>query len=227
RVSASYDTVGKQVTFTARQVQPRDSLTGLFDVPVDVAVFTDHGVVHGIVNVHGEESSATIPVDGTPRGYRWDVGHWILQVYDFPRSTSMLAYQLQHDTDVAGRLEAVRFLHNDPSVATAARNDPDWGVRAAAAAELTDAKTLVAMLKDRDSRVRTAAVRALATAGTSNPDVVVSLKELVATDSSLFVRGNALTALAKLDTTAAMPMIRVALGVDSWTDVERTAALHA
>jgi len=227
RVSATYDTVAKQVTFTARQVQPRDSLTDFFDAPVDVAVFTDHGVTHGIVNVHGEESTGIIAVDGPPKAYRWDVGHWLLEVYDFPRSTSMLTYQLQHDTDVAGRLEAVKLLHADPAVAIAARNDLDWGVRAAAAAELTDAKSLVAVLHDHDSRVRSAAAKAMAVAGLSGQDVIVSLKEVVSGDSSLFVRGTALVALARLDTTAALPMIRSMLTMDSWTDVERSAALQA
>jgi aminopeptidase N len=227
RVSAAYDSVAKQVTFTARQVQPRDSLTDFFDAPVDVAVFTDHGVTRGTVNVHGEESTGIIAVDGPPRAYRWDVGHWLLEVYDFPRSTSMLTYQLQHDTDVAGRLEAVKLLRGDPAVATAARNDPDWGVRAAAAAQLTDAKTLGAMLRDRDSRVRSAAAKAIGAAGLSRQDVIVGLKEVVSADSSLFVRGTALEALAKLDTAAALPMIRVMLGVDSWTDIERAGALHA
>jgi HEAT repeat protein len=134
---------------------------------------------------------------------------------------------LQHDTDVAGRLEAVELLHADPAVANAARNDPDWGVRAAAAAELTDAKSLVAMLHDRDSRVRSASAKALAVAGLSGQDVIVSLKEVVSGDSSLFVRGTALVALARLDTTAALPMIRSMLTMDSWTDVERSAALRA
>lgn len=227
RVSASYDTATKQVRFTARQVQPRDSLTGFFDAPVDVAVFTDHGIARGVVNVHGEESTGSIPVDGPPRGYRWDVGRWVLSVCDFPRTQSMLTYQLQHDSDVAGRMEAVRLLGGDPAVATAARNDGVWAVRSAAAAELSDAKVLVAVLHDRDSRVRSAGANALGAHGPATPDVVVSLKELVAGDSSLYVRGNALQALAKLDTGAAMPMIRTALGVDSWTDMERTSALRA
>ena len=227
RVSATYDTATKHVTFTARQVQPRDSLTGFFDTPVDVAVFTDHGVTRGVVNVHGEESTGIIPVDGPPRGYRWDVGQWVLEVYDFPRSTAMLTFQLQHDSDVAGRLEAVRLLHGDPSVATAARTDPDWSVRAAAAAELSDARALVMVLRDRDSRVRSAAAKALAAGGFSTQEVLVDLKEVVVVDSSLYVRGNALEALARLDTATAMPMIRSMLGMDSWTDIERTSALHA
>jgi aminopeptidase N len=227
RVTAAYDSMAKQVTFTARQVQPRDSLTGFFDTPVDVAVFTDHGITHGVVNVHGEESTGSMPVDGPPRGYRWDVGRWVLEVYDFPRSASMLTYQLQHDSDVAGRLEAVSLLHGDPAVAAAARNDAVWAVRSAAAAELSDPKALVAILHDRDSRVRSAAAKALGARGVSTPDVVVGLKEIVAADSSLYVRGNAIEALARLDTAAAMPMIRTMLAVDSWTDIERTAALRA
>jgi aminopeptidase N len=227
RVSATYDSVARQVTFTARQVQPRDSLTDYFDAPVDVAVFTDHGVVRGTVNVHGEESTAMIAVDGPPRGYRWDVGRWLLQVYDFPRPASMLVYQLKHDDDVAGRLEAVKLLGADPAVADAARNDADWGVRAAAAGQLTDASALVDVLHDHDSRVRSAAAKALGALGHGGPTVTAALQERVTKDTSLFARGRALEALAQVDTAAAMPLIHTALTEDSWTDIERVDALRA
>jgi aminopeptidase N len=241
RVSATYDSVAHQVTFTARQVQPRDSLTGFFDAPVDVAVFTDHGEIRGTVRVHGgaepcptdsdsssakrcDESTGIVAVDGPPRAYRWDVGGWLLEVYDFPRSQAMLEYQLAHDDDVAGRLEAVKLLGPD---ATAAVNDGDWGVRAAAAEALTDPKALVALLHDHDSRVRSAAATTLGTSGASGPDVIAGLRDIATNDSSLFARGYALTALARLDTSVAMPLIRNALTEDSWIDMDRDAALRA
>jgi aminopeptidase N len=227
RVSATYDSVAHQVTFTARQVQPRDSLTDFFDAPVDVAVFTDHGVTRGVVNVHGEVSTGTLAVDGVPRAYRWDVGRWLLEVYDFPRPTPMLIYQLQHDDDVAGRLEAVKLLHGEPAVVAVAKADPDWGVREAAAAGLTDATSLIVVMHDRDPRVRSAAAKALGAGHIGGPDASAALRIVVAGDSSLIVRGQALVALAQLDTAAAMPLIRTALATDSWTDIERVWALRA
>ncbi len=239
RVSATYDSAAHQVTFTARQVQPRDSLTGFFDADVDVAVYTDHGVTRAVVPVHGEVSTAVVAANGAPRALRWDVGRWVLQVYDFPRTTPMLAYQLAHDDDVAGRIEAVNLLAHstDPTagaaIADAGTHNAFWSVRATAARALhasrdsTAVRALLSAANDRDSRVREAAATALGAGGASTPAVLARLTAMASGDSSLYARGEALFTLARLDTAAAMPLIRAALGVDSWMDLERVSALGA
>jgi aminopeptidase N len=231
RVSYAIDSAAHTVTLVARQVQPRDSLTGYFDAPVDVAVLTDAGVVKGTMPVRGDSSSVTLSVPGAPKAIRWDTGRWLLQVYDFPRPTPMLVYQLAHD-ELTGRLEAVGLLAkrlSEPAavaaLATAAGHDPSWDVRAEAAAVLpasTGSDVLFAVSRDQDSRVRQVATVALARAQLSG-----RLHDLVQSDSSLFVRGAALVALAGTDTAAALPLIHDALGHDSWTDILRRQALQA
>jgi aminopeptidase N len=228
RVSYTVDSAQHQVTLVARQVQPRDSLTDFFDAQVDVAVLTDGGAVRGVMPVHGDSSSVTLTVSGVPKAIRWDSGRWLLEVSDFPRPTAMLAYQLAHD-DVTGRLEAVALLQqraNEPAaalaLAAAAASDPFWDVRAEAVTGLPAGDALLAASRDADSRVRQAATKALGQAR-----VTTRLHDLAEGDSSLYVRGAALLALAGADSAAALPLIHEALGRDSWTDIVRTQALRA
>lgn len=143
RVAYAYDSASGKLTLRSEQTQPVDSMTGIFDVDVDVKVLTDRGAVHGMMQVHGKESTLTLALPARPRAIRWNDGGWILEAHDFPRPTVMLRYQLEHDDDVIGRLEAVALLSQRPSeriaaaaVAEAARGDAFWAVREAAAGAL-------------------------------------------------------------------------------------------
>lgn len=235
QVSATYEPSAQTVTFTARQVQPRDSLTGFFDANVDIAIATDSGVVHGIVPLHGEVSSATFAVRAPPLSYEWDVGRWLLQLVDFPRSSAMLAYQVRHADDTPGRGEAAYLLGRRggdltarAALVAALAGDPFWAVRRVAANALATfggdtivEAALLTATHDNDSRVRTAAARALGRfPGSASED---RLRELM-TDSSRFVRGVALIGLAELDSTAALPLINAAMARPSWENIERRHA---
>ena len=170
RVSYSYDSSARSLTVTARQVQPRDSLTGFFDADVAIDVSTDGGAVRSVLPVRGESSTVTMTLPSAPRAIRWDKGGWLLSVVDFPRPTVMLAYQLAHDDDVLGRVEAADLLTraNDPvaraALATALASDTSWAVRAHAATAMAASivessviEPLLAATRDPDSRVRQAA----------------------------------------------------------------------
>jgi hypothetical protein len=54
--------------------------------------------------------SFTFRLDGKPLMIRFDKGEKILKKLDFPRSRAMLAYQMEHSADLAGRREAARLL---------------------------------------------------------------------------------------------------------------------
>ena len=239
QVGMRYDAAAGAVLLSVRQTQPRDSLTGLFDADVDVEVLTDSGAARAVVPVRGDTAMASIRVPAPPRSVRWDRGGWLLDVTDFPRPTTMLVYQLAHDPDVLGRVEAAELLGERPgerlaaaAVAHATRGDAFWGVRTRAAAALARfagdsaaAGALLAASADPDARVREAAATALRTF--RGPAVLRRLRELAAGDSSLFVRGAALGSYAAVDTAAAMSAITAALGRDSWRDLERTQAVAA
>ena len=66
QVSHAFDSSTRTLSVVARQVQPRDSLTGLFDADVDIEVQTDGGPVSGVLAVRGAESTLTLPLPAAP-----------------------------------------------------------------------------------------------------------------------------------------------------------------
>ena len=249
RVSASYDRSAATVTITANQTQPRDSLTGYFDVDADVEVRTDAGAVKGIVPVRNGTGSLTLPVGSAPRGIRWDKGGWILGLTDFPRSTNMLAYQLKNDDDVVGRIEAADLLGRRPedqvavaALIAASHDDAFYGVRLRATEALGvwnqrpgSRETMpeyraiwTALLdasRDRDARVRQQAADALA--DYPGAETVSRLRDLVLNDTNPFVRGRSLATLVQLQKEAALPLVREVLPQDAWRNVIRAPVLRA
>jgi aminopeptidase N len=239
RVSWAFDSVRSEVALTAVQVQPRDSLTGLFHADVDVEVLTDSGLVRQVAAVRGETTAVVIPVPAAPRSIRWDAGDWLLDLADFPRPTAMLAWQLAHDSDVLGRVEAIEALasrvESEPeardAVARAAR-DSLWMVRTRAVTALAPVVThdsvrpiVMNATRDSDTRVREAAALALARAAGSG-EAVSRLRALAQNDRSWWVRAAAMRAMVSVDTTAAMGIARDMLRREEWRDVARVAALE-
>ena len=168
----------------------------------------------------------------------------------------MLAHQLRHDGDILGRLEAAELLGARVADAKAIaalmgalEADTAWAVRARAATALGRADSgvggaLMRATRDADSRVRTAAVSALAMPAAASRSATDStapplarrtvsdadlewIRRMATEDSSRYVRGAALAAYARLDPQAALAAIELALGRDSWLDIERTNAVNA
>ena len=253
QVSSNYDRAASRLIIDAREVQTRDSLTGFFDVDVDVEVRTDSGVVRFVVPVRNGTGEAGTNLKAPPRSIRWNKGDWILDLVDFPRSTSMLQYQLVNDDDVLGRIEAVQLLAERvadrnalDAVRRAARNDRFWGVRAHAVDALgawgsdtsraaappmrTVTDALIAATRDFDPRVRQEAGFALGDlvlSGVAARDVAIRLRQLARDDPSYFVRGAALAGDIRLEKNAALPLAKQLLALDLWGDVLRRPAVAA
>lgn len=157
-VSYSWDGEHSLAKVKIRQTQRVDDLTPCFVTPVDLA-FTipssDETAPDGfasethtvslqvIVGEDGQtEQSFYLPLEREPLLVRFDPDGWLLKTLKFERSTKLLRYQLTHDPDVLGRIEAAEALGeqgDDESLAalkTALTTDPFWGVRAAAASAL-------------------------------------------------------------------------------------------
>jgi aminopeptidase N len=253
QVSSLYDRAARRVVVSAKEVQPRDKLTGFFDVDADVEVRTDSGIVRFVVPVRNGTGSAGANIKAPPRSIRWDKGNWILDITDFPRSTAMMRYQLVNDDDVLGRIEAVDVLVQRPAdqlaldgLVRATRNDRFWGVRARAVeaigtwgsepsrADIVPMKNvrsaLVVATRDPDARVREQAVIALgklAVTGNASVEVIIRLREVARSDSSLIVRGAALASDIRLEKDAALPLAKQLMERDVWRSVIRTPALAA
>jgi aminopeptidase N len=253
QVSSRYDRATRKIVVNAAEVQPRDSLTGFFDVDSDVEVRTDSGVVRFVVPVRNGTGEGTADLKAPPRSIRWDKGDWILDITDFPRSTAMMQYQLVHDDDVLGRIEAVDVLARRPAdrlaldaLVRSTRNDRFWAVRARAVdaigvwgsdssrATIAPMKTvreaLIRATFDPDARVREEAAKALGQLPISGPtalDVVVRLRNVARLDPSLTVRGAALASDILLEKGAALPLARQLMAPEVWRNVIRVPAIAA
>jgi aminopeptidase N len=77
----------------------------------------------------------------------FDPDGWLLKSLKFERPAPMMRYQLAHDPDVLGRIEAAGTLgkeagdDNLDALETALLHDPFWGVRSAAARALSEMGT--------------------------------------------------------------------------------------
>jgi aminopeptidase N len=253
QVSSRYDGATRKLVINATEVQPRDSLTGYFDVDSDVEVRTDSGVVRFVVPVRNGSGEGTADLKAPPRSIRWDKGDWILDITDFPRSSAMLQYQLVHDDDMLGRIEAVDVLAQRPAdrlaldaLVRSTRNDRFWAVRARAvdaiglwASDSTRAtiapmkavrEALIRATFDPDARVREEAAKALGLLPISGPaalDVVVRLRNVARLDRSLVVRGAALASDILLEKDAAIPLAKQLMAPEVWQNAIREPALNA
>jgi aminopeptidase N len=253
QVSSLYDRAAGRVVVSAREVQPRDSLTGFFDVDVDVEARTDSGVVRFVVPMRNGAGEGGANVKAPPRSIRWDKGNWILDVTDFPRSTAMMRHQLVNDDDVLGRIEAVDVLAQRATdqlaldaLVRATRNDRFWGVRARAVEALgrwvgdprretiapmrNVRNALLAATRDPDARVREDAASALgqlSVTGDAALEVLIRLREIARSDASLIVRGAALASDILLEKNAAIPLAKQLMEPEVWQNVIRARALAA
>ncbi|HEX3533224.1 MAG TPA: M1 family metallopeptidase [Gemmatimonadaceae bacterium] len=253
QVSSRYDRTTRKLAISATEVQPRDSLTGYFDVDSDVEVRTDSGAVRFVVPVRNGNGEGSVDLKAPPRSIRWDKGDWILDITDFPRSTAMMQYQLVHDDDVTGRIEAVDVLAQRPAdrlaidaLVRATRNDRFWAVRQRAVSAVglwagDSAHAAVAPMKavrdaliratfDPDARVREEAAKALGRLPISGPaalDVVVRLRNVARLDRSMIVRGAALASDILLEKDAALPLARQLMVAETWRNVLRDPAIQA
>jgi len=249
QISSRYDKAAGRVIIDAKEVQPRDSLTGFFDVDVNVEIRTDSGIVTMVVPVRNGSASVGVNVKAAPRSIRWDKGSWILSLTDFPRSTNMLAYELTHDDDVLGRIEAVALLgeRTDDQVATAAviaasHDDSFWVVRQQAALSLGRWKSrsgssaispeyvavqtaLLDASRDADARVRQSAAAVLFMYPGSESSA--RAHDLAASDPNPYVRGAALASYIRLEKAAALPLVREVLPQDVWRNIIRGSVLGA
>src|SRR5205823_4295618 len=154
-VNYSWDSEHSMVKLKIKQTQQVDDLTPCFVTPIDLA-FTiplsdeaakdqDTTATRTIAMrvISGEdgqiEQSFYLPLEREPVMIRFDPDGWLLKTLKFERSTQLIRYQLAHDADVLGRIEATEALgeagddESMEALKTALFNDAFWRVRVAAA----------------------------------------------------------------------------------------------
>ena len=171
-VSHSWDGENKLLKLKIKQTQKVDDLTPVFITPVDLAFtipVSDEAAKDGnreqtqtipfrvTVGEDGQsEQVFYFPLTREPALIRFDPNGKLLKTLKFDRSSQLLRYQLAHDPDVLGRIEAANELgeksepENIEALIRALNNDAFWGVRSAAAqalARIGNEQTQTALIK--------------------------------------------------------------------------------
>ena len=236
-VSSAWDPARKAVTVRVAQVQDFSRGVPVFRVPVAIAVVTPEGRTSTTVWIREREETFEFPAASKPLLVRFDEGNVLLKELTFPKPAEELVYQLQHD-DVIGRMwaaaEVLRFKE-DPRVfsalASGAQGDPFWAVRRAAIeaiAKIPGAEARAALTRgsgDANASVRAAAVAALG--DLKDAGFLEFFRDRFERDASDLVKTEAVRAMGKTGSSAAVPILERALAVPSHRNMVRTAAAEA
>lgn len=263
-VNYSWDNEHNMVRVKVRQTQQVDDLTPCFVTPVDLAFtvpISDEAAkdddtmetrtvsMRVMVGEDGQvEQNFYVPLERQPVMVRFDPDGWLLKTLKFERPTKMLRYQLAHDPDVLGRIEAAEMLGeegDDESVEAlkkALLTDTFWGVRTTAAAALGvvgNKKAQDALLQGMQeldpaefSRVRAAIAGAL---GRFQAPQQAELAERCAQvlsallekgDVSYLVEAAAAAALGKTRTAGSVDQLLKLLGRPSWMNIVQRGILR-
>jgi aminopeptidase N len=236
-VRSDWDPARKVETMRVAQVQDFSKGIPVFRVPVTVAVVTPEGKTSTTVWVRGREETFEFPAASRPLLVRFDEGNVLIKEVTFPKPVEELVYQLRYD-DVIGRMAAaadlVRFK-DDPRVfdalAQSALGDPFWAVRRAtvdAIGKIPGAQSRAALTRgsaDANSSVRAAAVAALG--DVKDAGLVDFFRERFERDASDLVRTEAVRAIGKTGSGAAIPILERASAVPSHRHMVQKAAAEA
>lgn len=177
-VEAAFDPSSKIEKVVVAQTQRIDTLTPLFDMPVDLAFYGSHGE-HTQVRIRDNRrlQEFDIPLDFAPLWVDFDPEDFIDKSLQFDQPLASLVAQSAKDPSMMSRLWAVQQLGAATQSDSAARvaalvhvlsTDGFYAVRAAAAASLGNLPSdqskasLLSALRQPDSRVRAAVVQSLA-----------------------------------------------------------------
>ncbi|MCL4539118.1 MAG: HEAT repeat domain-containing protein [Bacteroidetes bacterium] len=234
-VNYNYDSGSHLLTMNVRQTQQVDSLTPVYKMPVDIYIVTPSQKITKKVWVDSLSNTYTFEVSSRPLMVNFDQGDYLLKELDFKKPVGELAYQLNHDPDVAGRVWAAQQLaHEKGMEATAAlisglKANSFWGVRMECVQALSGftgesvETALRAATMDRDPRVQAEAIRGLANC--KGKGLGKLLEKIYKTRSNYFVRAAAVSSLAKVEGRKAESVVENALKQDSYNQVIRSAGL--
>jgi aminopeptidase N len=236
KLAFEWDDGAKQAKLSVQQTQDEKD-SSIFRLPVTVA-FTVDGKEHSFaVEVSEKSHNFFFALPGKPDMVRFDPGHNFLKTVEFKRGKDMLAYQLKHDDDVRGRIDAARELAklNTQQAADALKDavlkDKFWGVQAEAARALGTMrseialKALLACTNVRHPKARRGVMAALGQFRDDRAaDALIAV--LRKGDASYYVEGAAAQALGQTRSAKAFDVLsKVAMKKESMNDVIRSSAL--
>jgi aminopeptidase N len=240
-ITSSYDDESKTLKLAVKQAQKPDEKRPWFQspeyfvTPVEIGITTASGEKVHRVWIDKSEKEFSFPVDSKPLIVNFDRGNYLIKTVKFNRADEELIYQLLHDSDAMGRIGAAVELKSRQSEAAekalgeAARQDRFWGVRVEAVKSLGGHKTdvaraaLIEAVKDKESRVRRAALQGLSQF--KDPNLADLYIDVIKKDQSYFTIAEAAKALGQTSSPKAYEALAEALKQDSWQDVIRAGAM--
>ncbi len=252
-VSYSWDDTQQMAKVSVKQTQEVTGLTPVFVTPVEIAFMVEDAVdgrkkgqkaTLRSFRVTIEEAQQTFyfPLERRPLSVRFDQGGWLPKTLDFKRPSELLRYQLIHDPDMLGRIEAAEalgILADEASIKAleeALVNEPFWSVTHAIASALGSQRTpraldalIGALEKVTEPRARRGVVAAL---GNFRAPEQRKLAEHAAQtltsllrdgEPSYFVEGAALTALGNTRAPGVFEALTPMLERSSWNETIRGA----
>jgi aminopeptidase N len=253
KVNYAWEDERKMARLAVQQTQKTDEGTPLFVTPVDIAFMVpdtdaeradDPDAKATLVSfrVTLDEASQTFyfPLVRRPLSVRFDQGGWLIKTLDFERPGELLRYQLRHDPDVLGRIEAAEGLgkladaQSVEALEAALLAEPFWGARAAIAEQLgtrRSARALDALLRGLDEieepKARRAIVAALGEFRAPEQAELASraaealVKVMTQGEPSYYVEAAAATALGKTHTPGAFDALVAKSETRSWNEIIR------
>jgi aminopeptidase N len=239
-ITSSYDG-NKLLKLAVKQTQKPDdkrpwfASPDYFTTPVDIAITTAAGEKVHRVWIDEPQEEFSFDVDSKPLIVNFDRGNHLIKRVRFNRSDDELAYQLLHDSDAMGRVRAAIELKQGRSeigakaLSEAARKDSFWAARVEAARSLSQFQTdsgragLLEAVKDKDSRIRRAAITGLA--AFKDKQLAGLFTNIARTDPSYFAVSEAAKALGRTGDPSAFDTLVELLKQDSWQETVRGGAL--
>jgi aminopeptidase N len=256
QVRYSWDDGQRMAKLTVKQMQQVDERTPLFVTPVDLGFMVPErddlssddadaraSLTTIRVTLDQAEQTFYIPLPHRPLSVRFDQGAWLIKTLDFERPADLLRYQLTHDPDVVGRIEAAEALgklHDLQSIAALERRlleEPFWSVKGAIAEALAGQKSeralnaLLHALDELDPTKEPKARRAIVAAlGQFHAPEQAALAERAAQalrriveqgDPSYYVEAEAAVTLGKTHVADAYDVLLAKVDTPSWNEIIR------
>jgi len=237
-VSWRWDEAAKTAHLSVKQTQKTDTVTPVFEMPVEIELATRNSTQVRRVNLSRADESFQFALDERPTRICFDPQDWILKKLSFEKSKEELIDQLQRDQHLMCRIQAIEGLAafsgaKDQDVVAAIvkalKSDNFWGVRQVAAeslAKLNGDKPRDALIEaaqhDAKAQVRGAAIDALS--NFSHDGTRAALRSIIKEDQSYYAVAAALRSLEKIDRSGCRADLLAALKTPSHQEVILSAA---
>ncbi|HET7153212.1 MAG TPA: M1 family aminopeptidase [Candidatus Kapabacteria bacterium] len=211
-VSYTWDADKKMVTLIVAQTQKKDSLTGYFDMPIDIEIDMHDGSI--VKTIHDADSVDTFAIacPDKPEYVIFDKGSNITKELNFNRPLSDILSQLLHGDPVERGYAVVDLKKFDTSdialraLESTALNDSYEQVQQEAIGVLGEIKNnetvqnvLIQLTRNKHPQIRTAAVNALSDHPTEQ--AYAAAEHILNTDESYAAKRAAIYAMTEMDST--------------------------